>query len=221
MTKYDKTVKELKEDIKELEKNFKNVTAGVDEVTKLKAKEVYDKTKATINSSIDKISAVFNEVKEDEKVDDLLDKVKAKAKEAVDYASDKIEAIANNTDGVDVDKLHDDIMAEFDKLKETEAFKKTKVLIKEGYDKINEFLEKPEVKNAIKKAKTTTIAVAKKGVDEIKRVIASVDEESNSKKKTTKKKVATKKVTPKKAATKKPAAKKATAKKAATKKTTK
>lgn len=209
MNKFDQTVKELKEDINDLEKDFAKVTEDLDEAGKLKAREIVDKTENTINTSIKKVSAVINDVADEEKLNELLDKVKAKAKEATDYALDKVVSIANNEDTVDIDALHDDIMNEFDKLKETDVYKKTTVLIKEGYAKINEFLEKPEVKKAINKAKLTTLKAAEMGVDTLKKVLES----NGTKKKTTTKKAAPAK---KKAATKK----KATTKKAATKKTT-
>ena len=213
MNKFDQTVKELKEDINNLEKDFAKVTEDLDEAGKLKAREIVDKTENTINTSIKKVSAVINDVADEEKLNELLDKVKAKAKEATDYALDKVVSIANNEDTIDIDALHDDIMNEFDKLKETDVYKKTTVLIKEGYAKINEFLEKPEVKKAINKAKLTTLKAAEMGVDTLKKVLES----NGTKKKTTTKKAATKAApAKKKAATKK----KATTKKAATKKTT-
>ena len=219
MTKFEKTVKALKEDIADLEKSFNKATADLDEATKLKAREIVEKTEDTINRSIDKVSAVINDIKDEEKMNDLLDKVKAKAKEATDYAGERIDAIINNNDGIDIDKLHDDIMAEFDKLKETDAFKKTTVLIKEGYDKINEFLDKPEVKQAINKAKTTTISIAEKGVEGLKKVLET-KAGTKATKKTTKKKDPAKKTTTKKPVTKKASPKKAT-KKTTTKKATK
>lgn len=221
MNKFDSTVKELKEDINELEKDFNKVAADLDEAGRIKAREIVEKTERTINLSIDKVNAVINDITDEEKLNELLDKMKAKAKEATDYAMDKVVAIANNEDTVDVDALHDDIMNEFDKLKETDVYKKTTVLVKEGYAKINEFLEKPEVKKAINKAKITTLKAAEMGVETLKKVLES----DGTKKKTTTKKVETKKTTAKKAPAKKKAAtttkKKTAAKKSSTNKTTK
>lgn len=219
MNKYDSTVKELKEDINELENDFNKVTKDLDEAGKIKAREVVEKTEKTINSSIEKVGAVINDITDEEKLNELLDKIKAKAKEATDYAIEKVVAIANHEDIVDIDALHDDIMNEFDKLKETDIYKKTTVLVKEGYSKIYEFLEKPEVKQAINKAKLTTLKAAEIGVDALKKVLDS----NETKKKAPTKKAETKKTSAKKAATKKKAAapKKATTKKSTKKKNTK
>lgn len=198
MSKFDDTVKELKEDIKELEDEFSSKTKDVDEATKRKAHEFVENTEKVINSAINKVSQAIDNIKEDEKLDELLDKVKAKAKEAIDFALDKIDALINNDPKSNIDALHDDIMDEFDKLKETEAFKKTTVLIKEGYVKLNEFLEKPEVQTKIKQAKVTTINIAEKGVEGLKKVL-DVD---NKNKKTKKSKTSKSKTTSKKKAAK-------------------
>lgn len=202
MNKFDATVKELKADIAELEKDFSKISKDLDDATKIKAKELIKKTENTINKSIDKVSAVIEDVQDEEKMNDLLDKIKAKAKEATDYTLEKINNLKNSEEGTDIDQLHDDIMAEFEKIKETDTYKATKVLVKEGYNKINEFLAKPEVQEAIKKAKKTTISVAEKGVEGLKKVLED--------KPAPKKKVAAKKTT-----------KKTTAKKSAKKKSTK
>lgn len=219
MNKFDSTVKELKQDINDLENDFNKVAKDLDEAGRIKAREIVEKTEKTINSSIDKVSAVINDVTDEEKLNELLDKMKAKAKETTDFALDKVVAIANNEDTVDIDALHDDIMNEFDKLKDSDIYKKTTVLVKEGYSKINEFLEKPEVKQAINKAKLTTLKAAEMGVDALKKVLES----DGTKKKTTPKKIETKKTSTKKAPAKKKTAatKKTTAKKSTAKKTTK
>lgn len=215
MNKFESTVKELKEDINELENDFNRVAKDLDEAGRIKAREVVEKTEKVINSSIEKVSAVIGDITDEEKLNELLDKIKAKAKEATDFAVEKVTAIANNEDIVDIDALHDDIMNEFDKLKETDIYKKTTVLVKDGYSKINEFLEKPEVKQAINKAKLTTLKAAEIGVDALKKVLDS----SGSKKKAPAK---TKKIATKAAPAKKKAAtKKKATKKTATKKTTK
>ena len=166
--------------------------------------DVVNKTKKVINSSIEKVGAVLKDLTDEEQLNDLLDTIKAKAQEAVDFALSKINSIKNDETKVDVNNLYGDIMNEFDKLKESDIYKQTTVLIKEGYAKINEFLEKPEVKAKIKKAKATTIKVAEKGVEGLKKVLADKEEPKKAKKKPAAKKTTTKtKTTKKKAAVKK------------------
>ena len=62
-------------------------------------------------------------------------------------------------------------MSEFDKVKETDAFKKATDLLADLSAKINEVLNRPEVKEAIDKAKITTVNLAEKGVDGLKKVL--------------------------------------------------
>ena len=177
MDKFEETVNELKTDIEDLDKEVESKLEGLDEDKKARISELVEKAKTAINTSIEKVSAVINEIDDSEKLDDLLDKIKAKAKEAVDYTTNRIDALINGEKTVDIDRLHDDIMAEFDKVKENEVVRKTTVLIKEGYAKINEFFEKPEVQDTIKKAKKTTIKVAEKGVEGLKKVLDVKEDE--------------------------------------------
>ena len=207
MNKFDETVKELKEDIKELEKEFEKRTKGLDKETKKAARSFVDRTEKVIEAVIEKVGVVIKELKDDDQLEELLDKAKAKAKEAIDYTLDKIDTVINNGPETEIDRLYADVMAEFDSLKQSDIYKTTSVLIKEGYTKLNEFLDKPEVQDKIKKAKKTTISLAEKGVEGLKKVL---DTDTPSKKK----------VTPKKVTTKKKAAKTVNAKPKTTKKKT-
>ena len=195
MNKYETTIKELKEDIKDLEKAFKEKTKGLDKETIAAARTFVDRTEKVIQAVIDKTGAVIKELKDDEQLEELLAKLKAKAKEAVDYAIDKVDTVIKEGPETGIDRLYKDVMSEFDSLKDTNVYKTTSVLIKEGYAKINEFLEKPEIQETIKKAKKTTIDLAEKGVAGLKKVL---DTEPATKTK----KATAKKVTPKKAAAK-------------------
>lgn len=179
MNKFEETVEELKSHVAELETEFSTRTENLNDETKAKALELVEKTKDVINTSIEKISAVIDNIKDEEKLNELLDKVKAKSKEAVEFTIDKIDDLTNTNDEFDYNSLHDDIMHGFDQLRENETFKKTTVLIKEGYAKINEFLDKPEVKETINKAKATTIKVAEKGVEGLKKVLDVKEEPKN------------------------------------------
>ena len=216
MSKYELTIQELKDDIKELEKEFKKRTKGLDKETIEAARKFVDRTEKVIEAVIDKTGAVITELKDDEQLEELLDKLKAKAQEAIDYALDKIDTVINSGPETEIDRLYNDVMAEFDSLKDTEIYKSTSVLINKGYAKLNEFLDKPEVQDTIKKAKKTTITLAEKGVEGLKKVLEN--ETIIKPKKVTKK--TTKKVTPKKATAKKAKAKTVKAKAKTTKKKT-
>jgi hypothetical protein len=172
MTKFEDTVKEMESQVEDLEKDLAEKTERLDEAGKEKARALVEKTEEAIKSSIEKVKGIINDVQEDEKLDEFLDKVKAKSMEAVDFTKGKVAELTAKADKDNrLDKLGEDIMAEFDKLKETEAFKKTAEFLNDISAKVTDYLNKPEVQNAINKAKTKTINIAEKGVEGLKKAL--------------------------------------------------
>ncbi len=173
MQKFDDTVKEMESQVKELEDDLAEKVEKLDDEGKVKAKALVEKTEEAIRSSIEKVKGIINDVQEDEKLDEFLDKVKAKSMEAVDFTKGKIAELTRKPDekGRTLEDLGNDIMAEFDKIKESDAFKKTADFLSDIGDKVTEFFEKPEVKAAIHKAKTTTVSIAEKGVENLKKAL--------------------------------------------------
>ena len=173
MTKFEETIHEMENQVEELEKDVKDAAEKLDDEQKQKAEALAEKTKAAINASIDKVTSIIEQVKDDEKLDEFLDKVKAKSKEAVEFTKTKIAELSKKEENkIDLDKIGDEIVANFDKLKETDAYKKSVDFIKELGDNINNFFEKPEVKETIDKAKTGVIDAAEKGVEGLKKFLA-------------------------------------------------
>jgi len=173
MQKFDDTVKEMESQVKELEDDLAEKVEKLDDEGKVKAKALVEKTEEAIRSSIEKVKGIINDVQEDEKLDEFLDKVKAKSMEAVDFTKGKIAELTRKPDekGRTLEDLGNDIMAEFDKIKESDTFKKTADFLSDIGDKVTEFFEKPEVKAAINKAKTTTVSIAEKGVENLKKAL--------------------------------------------------
>ena len=163
----------MESQVKELEDDLAEKVEKLDEEGKVKAKALVEKTEEAIRSSIEKVKGIINDVQEDEKLDEFLDKVKAKSMEAVDFTKGKIAELTRKPDekGRTLEDLGNDIMAEFDKIKESDAFKKTADFLSDIGDKVTEFFEKPEVKAAINKAKTTTVNIAEKGVENLKKAL--------------------------------------------------
>ena len=172
MTKFEETVKEMESQVEELETNLAEKAQNLDEASKERARALVDKTEEAIKSSIEKVKAIINDVQQDDKLDEFLDKVKAKSMEAVEFTKEKINELTQKVDKENkLDKLGEDIMAEFDKIKESDAFKKTADFLNDISGKVADFFEKPEVKEAITKAKTTTVSLAEKGVEGLKKAL--------------------------------------------------
>ena len=172
MTKFEDTVKEMESQVEDLENDLAEKQAQLDDASKEKARLLVEKTEEAIKSSIEKVKGIINDVQEDEKLDEFLDKVKAKSMEAVDFTKEKIAELTKKADKDNkLEKLGEDIMAEFDKLKESDAYKKTADFLSDISTKVNEYFNKPEVKEVINKAKTTTINIAEKGVEGLKKAL--------------------------------------------------
>ncbi|MBR0419371.1 MAG: hypothetical protein IJI66_09385 [Erysipelotrichaceae bacterium] len=172
MTKFEETVKEMESQVEELENDLAEKAQNLDEANKERARALVDKTEEAIKSSIEKVKGIINDVQQDDKLDEFLDKVKAKSMEAVDFTKAKVTELTEKYDKENkLDKLGEDIMTEFDKIKDSDAFKKTADFLNDISGKVSEFLEKPEVKEAINKAKTTTVSLAEKGVESLKKAL--------------------------------------------------
>lgn len=171
MSKFDETIKQMQDEIQDLENVVKEKADRLDDTAKQKAEELVEKTKTAINSSIEKVSAVVQDTIDEDKLNTFLESVQTKSKEAVDYTKAKIEEFANTTPKQNLDALLDEIVGDFDKVKETDTFKKASEFVKNIGDQVNDYLNKPEVKEAIDKAKKTTIVIAEKGVEGLKKVL--------------------------------------------------
>jgi hypothetical protein len=173
MSKFEDTVKEMESQVKELEDDLAGEIDKLDEEGKEKAKALVERTEEAIKSSIEKVRTVIINVKEDEKLDEFLDKVKAKSMEAVDFTREKVQELTKKKEEPEktLDDASNDIMSVFDNIKESEALKKTAEFLSDINRKINEFFERPEVKEAIDKAKIKTVNIAEKGVEGLKKVL--------------------------------------------------
>ncbi|MDO4198735.1 MAG: hypothetical protein Q4D13_07085 [Erysipelotrichaceae bacterium] len=173
MTKFEDTMKEMQQNVEELGKYVAEKTKDLqDSDIAAKADELVKKTQEAIDTSMKKINDVIDSVKDDEKLDEFLDKVKAKSQEAVDYTKEKIDGLTREAKASPtIDSLSKDVMAEFEKLKETDVYKNTASFLKDLGNKINDYMEKPEVKETINKAKAKTITIAEAGVEGLKKVL--------------------------------------------------
>jgi gas vesicle protein len=181
MTKFEDTVKEMESQVQELEKDLAAKVENLDDEGKQKAKALVEKTEQAIKSTIDKVKNVIADVQEDEKLDEFLDKVKAKSMEAVEFTKVKVSELTNNKEKDNtLEKLGNDIMNEFEKVKDSDALKRTADFLSDIQNKINEFFEKPEVKQAIEKAKTTTVNIAEKGVEGLKKALNTEPKEEKT-----------------------------------------
>ena len=187
MSKFEDTVKEMESQVQELEENLAKKVDLLDEDGKEKARVLVEKTEEAIKSSIEKVRTAIENVTEDEKLEEFLDKVKAKSMEAVEFTKEKVAELISVKEPKEdtLEKTSIDIMEEFDKIKDSETLKNITDFLNDINKRINEFFEKPEVKEVINKAKVTTVNIAEKGVEGLKKVLntdeitAETKEETN------------------------------------------
>lgn len=165
-------MKEMQQNVEELGKYVAEKTKALnDSDVKAKAEDLVKKTQDAIGVSMKKVTDVIDKVTEDEKLDEFLDKIKAKSQEAVDFTKTKVDELTKTNTVPTLEELAKEISANFDKLKESDVVKNAADFLSDLGGKINEFMEKPEVKDAINKAKTTTISVAEAGVEGLKTLL--------------------------------------------------
>lgn len=182
MSKFEDTVRELESQVQDLENDLAKKADSLDDEGKEKAKILVGKTEEAIKSSIEKVRNIIADVREDEKLDEFLEKVKAKSLEAVEFTKAKVAELTKpeEAEKKTLDNAFNDVLGEFDKIKETDAYKKTADLLADISAKINEFFERPEVKSAINKAKITTVNIAEKGVEGLKKALNTDGEETKT-----------------------------------------
>lgn len=173
MSKFEDTVKEMESQVQELEENLAKKVDLLDDDGKEKARVLVQKTEEAIKSSIEKVRTAIENVTEDEKLEEFLDKVKAKSMEAVEFTKEKVAELISVKEPKEdtLEKTSIDIMEEFDKIKDSETLKNITDFLNDINKRINEFFEKPEVKEVINKAKVTTVNIAEKGVEGLKKVL--------------------------------------------------
>ena len=170
MSKFEETIREMEEMIKNIEKTAAEKMDLLDEDGKIKVKEIAERTNNAVKTAIEKVSEVKDSVTNDEELNAFLDKVKGKCKEAYDYTKGKIETTAAFRQvEVNLNKTAEEIGAMFDKVMENDNIENAKKFVKDVGTKINEFIQKPEVQEAVEKLKDTTVAVAEKGIDLVKK----------------------------------------------------
>jgi len=171
MENYKKTIKKLKTMYSDLDAYVKAKIDEVSDDNKEVVDELLKKTKEAIDLSIDKINEAVNFDNSEEELNEFLNKVSDKAEEAIDFSKAKIEMLINEVPKQDLDEVFANLESKFNEVKESDTFKKATKFIKGVGVSINEYLEKPEVQEKINKAKVTTINIAEKGVEELKKIL--------------------------------------------------
>lgn len=176
MTKIQKLKKLLDAGIQDVEESLSEKYEKLDDESKAKIEDLIAKAKNAVNTAVEKTGAVITEVKDKEKVDEFIEGVEEKSQETFDFIKAKIEEFADKKNAKNTDDILAEIFNDFEKVKESDTYKKATDFVKGIGEQVNEYLNKPEVKQAINKAKKTTINIAEKGVDGLKKILTPEEE---------------------------------------------
>lgn len=161
---------EVKNSVNEVVEDLKAKVNDIDEACKdidnEKIKEIKNKSIATLNLAIERITTAANEMINSEEVQKGVEFVKAKSKELYDNALKKIEEVKNNEELNNAFEKAEDYVVNAAKTV-GETVEKTEVY-QNAKQQVNEFINKPEVKDAINSAKKETVNIAEKALDTLK-----------------------------------------------------
>ena len=177
-TKLEQTIREMQERIAEIERiaGEKMANASTDNAEKIA--EIRDNTIDVINEAIDKIKATAAEEETADylKIEEFLDKVITKSKEATEYTAKRIKEVVEDPElGSRIQKTSQQINDAFDRLMGREevktTFEKAKEQTAKTSDAIEDFFNDPEVKVKVDKTKDVIVDIAQAGTDVLKRLL--------------------------------------------------
>lgn len=176
MNKFEEILEQMRKDIEDIQTVAREKMTTVSDENKDKVSELAGKTIDAINQTMSKLKEVAEKVNDEEKVGELYERANAKCKEAVNFTKEKISEIASEP-RINLDNVLNEIRLSFDKLMQNENVQNATNFVKNIGDEITDFLNKPEVKDKIERAKDMTISAAEKGLDALKRSVENHKDE--------------------------------------------
>lgn len=142
--------------------------ASADELTKEKAKEIKNQTSRVLNEAIRKIEEAQSEPKGID-LEEFEDRIVSRFNDAFYYSIHKIDDLLR------IKEEKNDIEDAINRFLNSEEFKKTsakaQAFANEIYHQVEDYMNKEETKQAIKKAKITTVKIAEKGLESLKKLL--------------------------------------------------
>lgn len=173
--KVEETIEKISETVEDMKEFAEEKTKESDVNSKEKVNELVKKAEELINEAKNKVIEAANNIKDDEKLNSLLNTVVIKAQEAADFTKMKIsEALPEKEK---IESIEKDIVDSFDRFTETETVQTVVKAFQRLSEQVTEYLERPEVKKKINKAKKATLNAAEKGMEKLRDVLEVEEEE--------------------------------------------
>ena len=174
MSKINEIVAEMQQYIEEVKNAAEARKVELDEEGLAKVNEIAERTNNAIRATIIKLEDVASKVRDEEKVNDFLDRALNKCREAVDFTKEKIDAVEGKPK-IDLDSLYSEIRDSFDRIMQNENVQGAANFVKGVGEEIGAFLNRPEIKDKVEKVKDVTISAAEKGLDVLKNALTQDD----------------------------------------------
>lgn len=191
----EKTINETVEQMKAKIDEISNEANKVEGENSEKAREISDKAADVLKQASDKLEEIWANITDPDEIKKAVDFVTTKSKEVYDTSMGKIKGFVES-DGVkkaasdtetflkdSADKATQAIKGAYDKAMENPEVKEFAEGITKAYNDaikgINDFFEKPEIKDGIDKAKDVTIDYAEKAVAALKEWLKPEEEKKD------------------------------------------
>lgn len=177
----DETVEEMKQKIDEISKGAELIE---DADLAKKANEVKEKAVEVFGKVIEKLQSAYKNAADSKELEKAVEFVKTKSKELADVSLKKIEELKNDEkvkkalDNVNnfakdtTDHVVSSVQAGYETLKDNDAAKKvldkTEEVLSSAKKSVDEFIAKPEVKEAAEKVKEAASSLYDKAMDSLK-----------------------------------------------------
>ena len=175
------TIQYLNDKIAEIETYADMRTHDMPEETKERIAIIANRSITVIQQVVAKVEGA-SRTTQDANFEGFLQDVVTKCDDAVAYTRRKIdEAVSETEDDDSLKELRQHITSAINDLKNSEEVKDMAASIKEVttsiYEQVEDFMTRPETKEAMTKAKVSVVKIAEKGVSVLKNVLNVSDED--------------------------------------------
>jgi len=179
MSKIDESIKKMEETIEDVKVFANEKMEGLDEPTREKIQKLTDATTKVITQAKAKVEEVAQSVQDDEKLNAFLNNVMIRVQEASDYTKTKISALLPEREKLE--DIERQISDSFDNFVDSENVQSVIKAFQKVTDNVQDYINKPETQDRIKKAKKATLVACEKGMEKLREILATEDDDEKEK----------------------------------------
>ena len=173
LNRFDETIKLMQNITSEIKQRADEKVVGLDYESKTMVQTVAAKTIDVINEAAVKLNAAINKIDDEAELNNFLDRVESKCIEAKKYAFAKFDEVspAELAEYVTIKDDEESETSTMEKLLDNDNIKNAANFIINIKDNVVNYINKPETKQMISKAKLAALGAADKGLDKLIQVL--------------------------------------------------